>query len=131
MGSGEKRRRDLMMVTARSLRLLGPRPERPPRPSSCQIPSCSNPSRRRKKMLVQTFVFVLIWFPALFFYLPRLGCSRSNSVRKAARRTKALSRSSSSFSGCLSPDQNSGTTDEDKHICRVSSSQLPSSWSKP
>lgn len=44
------------------------------------------------------------------------------------RRTQALPLSSSSFSGCLSPDQNSGTTAEDRCICNVSRSQMPSSW---
>ena len=65
------------------------------------------------------------------FYSHRKGSSRPNRVRKVVRRTQALPLSSSSFSGCLSPDQNSGTTEEDRRICNISSSQPPSSRPRP
>lgn len=66
-----------------------------------------------------------------FFYLLRKGSRWSSRVLKAVRRTHVLPCSSNSFSGCFSPDQNSGTTEDDRCICKVSSSQTPSSWPRP
>lgn len=60
----------------------------------------------------------------------RKGSSWSSRVLKAVSRTQALPLSSKLFSGCLRPDQNSGTTEEDRRICRLSSSQLASTRSR-
>lgn len=68
---------------------------------------------------------------SLMVHSPRKGSSLSSRVLKAVSRTQTLSFSSISFSGCFRPDQNSGTTQADRRICSVSSSQLPSSRPRP